>query len=492
LNGAGYAARPLKRLSEVLIWVAGLFALDASIGQPVHPALEVGEVLASSAAHYPAILESIALRRAAEGKLLEADGAFDIVFAADGSNRLSGYYDGSAIAGGVKRSIPALGTSMYAGYRVSNGEFPIYEDANYTNEYGEIKLGVLFSMLRDRQIDSRRFQQMDARLEIREAELDILLTQIGVQRRALIAYWRWVTAGRTLEVYENLLAIALDRTAALEQQVQRGAQAEIFLIENQQNITRRETFVTSARRDFRLASNELSLYYRTADGLPLAPPPERLPPTPSLGTLDELSLQDPGDVMAALARRPELALLRTAFERAQNRIALAANSLKPRVDLKLELARDFGALAEGGPSRDGTDAIVGVTFSVPLQQRTARGRLRQEQAQINAIQQQQRLREDQMVVELENIVLNLSVAEDLLRLAAEQVEQSELVRDAEQRRFDSGASDFFVLNVREESAANALIQYYSSDLERHVARANYDASVVDSKRLGLETSELPH
>jgi outer membrane protein TolC len=443
-------------------------------------------VLASSAEFYPSILESIAQRRDAEGKLLETEGAFDLIFSADGISRLSGYYDGTAVKGGVKRNLPALGSSMYADYRLSNGVFPIYEDQNYTNQAGEIKLGVLFSLLRDRDIDDRRFQRIDARLGVREAALDMLLTQIGVQQRASIAYWRWVTAGRALEVYENLFAIARDRQSGLEEQVRRGAQAEIALIENQQNITRRESFVTSARRDFRLAANELSLYYRGADGMPSVPAPERLPPAAPIGAVEELALRNPADVTTALTRRPELELLKTAFERAQNRIALASNAIKPRVDLNLEVARDLGSIAEGGPSRDGTDTIVGVSFSVPLQRRQARGRVYQGQAQIEAIGQQRRLQEDRIAIEIENIVLELNVAEELLLLEGDQVEQTERVRAAEQRRFDSGASDFFVVNLREETAANARIQYFSADLARHIARANYDAATVDLERLGLD------
>jgi outer membrane protein TolC len=310
-----------------------------------------------------------------------------------------------------------------------------------------------------------------------------------VQQRALIAYWRWVAAGRTLEVYRNLLEIARDRVAGLETQVQRGAQASIFLVENRQNIIRRETFVASAQRDFRVAANQLSMFYRDEDGRPLVPADAELPPATPIGA-DEpaASTRLAGDASAALARRPELEILRTAIARAENRLALASNSLRPRVDVNVELARDFGSIAEGGPSRDPSDARVGVSFSVPLQQRAARGKIQQERAAIEAIAAEQQLTREQIEVEVENIVLDLNVAEDLLRLAVEQVEQAELVRAAEQRRFENGASDFFVVNVREETAANARIQYFSADLERRIARAAYDAAVVDLERLGLGPS----
>ena len=146
----------------------------------------------------------------------------------------------------------------------------------------------------------------------------------------------------------------------------------------------------------------------------------------------------------------------------------------------------LGSVAEGGPSRDSTDTIVGLAFSVPLQRREARGKLSEQQAQLEAMEQKQRLKENEIEIEISNILVDLRVAQDLLRLAELEVEQSETMRDAEVRRFASGASDFFLVNIREETAANALIRYHLADLERHVARTNYDTATVNTERLGID------
>jgi outer membrane protein TolC len=407
------------------------------------------EVLAASARHYPSIVESLARRRGAEGKALEAEGAFDVLFSADGVSRPAGYYDGTVVRGGVRRALGALGANVYADFRLSDGTFPPYEDMRYTSDRGELKIGALFSLLRDRDIDEQRFGRVDAALALRIAELDVLLTRLGVQQRALIAYWRWVAAGRTLEVYRNLLQIARDREAALEGQVRAGAQASIFLVENRQNITRRETFVANAARDFRLAANELSMFYRDTDGRPRLPDAGALPPAPPMEVPEPRPAALAVNAAVALARRPEIEVLRAEIERAENRVALASNALRPRVDVNVELARDFGSIAEGSIPNSGSDARIGVSFSVPFEQRVARGKLQQERAAIAATAAQQRLKQDQIRLELDNIVLDLDVAEEVLRLAAAQVDQTELVRAAEQRRFENGASDFFIVNIRE-------------------------------------------
>jgi len=65
------------------------------------------------------------------------------------------------------------------------------------------------------------------------------------------------------------------------------------------------------------------------------------------------------------------------------------------------------------------------------------------------------------------------------------VEQARVLMDAERRRFASGASDFFLVNVREQTAADARIRFLQAELKRHVAQAEYDAATLNLPRLGL-------
>ena len=448
--------------------------------------LSAEQVLASSSRHFPRVLQSLAMRRAASAKTVEAQGAFDLVFAADGFSRLSGFYDGTAVEGTAKQRLRGFGSSVYAGYKLSDGSFPIYEDINFTNSGGAFKLGVLFSLMRDRDIDAERFRETDSLLELQQAEFDVLLTRIGVQEQAAVAYWRWVAMGRKLKVYEELLRIAIDRQKGLEEQVRRGARAQIFMTENLQNITGRQIFVTNARRDLEIAANALSLYYREADGRPKLVDEVQLPPGAKINEVYDLAIPDETTIPQALAQRPELALLRTAIERQRNRIALAENNLKPRLDLNMEVQEGLGGIAEGGPSRDSTDTIVGFTFSVPLQQRAARGKLMRSRAELEAQQQEQQMRYEQIELEVNNLLVELNVSRELLLLAGQEVQQTEIMRVAELRRFESGASDFFLLNIREETAANARIRLLRAELTTRVARANYDAATVNTGRLGID------
>lgn len=458
---------------------------DATRAQLQSDSLTPEEVLESSVAHYPEILEAMAKRRAAASGLIEAEGAFDLVFEADGFSRATGFYDGTVLDGGVKQPFRTMGGSVYGGYSISRGDFPIYEDEYFTSLGGKLKVGVVFALLRDRLIDERRFGVTRAQLQAEAADFEVLATQVGVQQRALITYWRWVTAGQRLVVYEELLRNAASRESALARQVASGARAEIFLTENRQNIIRRMSLVTSARRDFQSLGNELALYYRDEQGRPIVPDARLVPPSPTPESLNELAVTRVISVSDAIERRPELQLLHNGIERLRQRMVLQENDLKPRLDLNLELNQGLGGEGQGGPSRDETDAIIGFSFSVPFQQRGARGRLARTQAELDATEFRRQTVEEQLEIELENILLDLSFAQALVQLAAEEVGQAVILRDAEQRRFESGASDFFLVNVREETAADARVRFYTAALETRIARTHYDAATMDLERLGL-------
>ena len=478
------------RATVFVLLLAGLCAPAAQAQKPVPSALLPETVLDSAARHYPAVIAALAARRGAVAAVMEAEGAFDLVFETEGFSYASGFYDGTAVSATARQPLRPLGADLYAGYKISEGDFPIYEDVNFTNTGGAVKVGVLFSLLRDRDVDGRRVGLDNADIGVRQAELEILLTRIGVQRRALVAYWRWVAAGEQVAVYRNLLDIALKRQNALERQVDRGARARIFLTENMQNITRRRSLVTAAERDLQLAANTLSLYYRDERGDPILPVTAQLPKNDPADALTAGDLPT-GDLAPAMARRPELGLLQAAIERERNRIALAENTLKPRLDFKLEVQEALGAVGEGGVSRDSTDTVVGLSFSVPLQRRSERGGLDRARAALEGREAERRLQADQIAIEVRELLIDLDVSRELFQLALQEADLSGEMREAEVRRVESGASDFFVVNVREQTEASALIRLVSASLAIREARANLDAATVDTARLGIDPDALP-
>ena len=444
------------------------------------------DVLRSSALTFPRILEAFEREAATRSDQLAADGAFDLMLNAEYYDRYTGTFSGGYAEGKVTQPIAPFGGEIFGSYRLSDGEFPIYENIYNTNEIGEFKVGALFSLLRNRRIDERRFAVEDTRLAASQARLDVLLVQLNVQFEALRAYWNWVAAGEEVRVYEDLLEIAEARAVGLARQVQAGALPSLALTENEQNLIRRKSLLEGAKRNFITAANSLSFYLRDESGRLVVPIRAQLPSSEQLAVLPDMQTLMTMDRSDILDQRPELRNFRIQLERARNRVELRRNDLKPSLDASVELSRDFGPIGDGGPTFDSTDTIIGLTFSVPLQRRTARGAVQRAEAELREIELREQRTADQISVELDNILANLNAALRIADLAEQEVKQATAVVTGERKRFQLGAGDLLSVNLQEERAADAQVRAIRAHLTGRLATASYSAATMNLSELGLQ------
>jgi outer membrane protein TolC len=210
------------------------------------------------------------------------------------------------------------------------------------------------------------------------------------------------------------------------------------------------------------------------------PSARQLKAIPPVGTLLAVPLSD------VIQTRPELQTFKLALERAINRVELRRNDLQPSLNARVELSRDFGEIGPGGPGFDSTDTVVGVTFTVPLQRRTARGAVGRAEAELRETELRQRRIADQITTDVNNILENLGAAAKLSELATAEVRQANQMVQAERTRFRLGAGEFFLVNAREETAANAQIGAIRAELAGRLAEASYNAATMNLDALGLE------
>lgn len=449
--------------------------------------LTLAEVLRISARAAPQIVEQLARIRQAEGRALAAEGAFDTVFDVDGRSRALGYYDGSVVEGRATRPFTDNGGYAYGNYRVSRGSFPIYEDQYYTNRAGELKVGVLYALLRDRLVDERRTRRTLAAGDLDLARFEANAVAIGVQRRTIDAYQNWVATGLRLRAYRDLLALTESRRGAIARQVELGARPQILLTENEQNLVRRRALVVRAEGDFQAAANALSLYLRDENGEPLVVGAERLPA--DAGALEGVASVASVEADALAARRPDIQTVLARIDQSLLRLAQAENELKPRLDLRGELGKDVGPEGLGGSSRTPLEAIVGFRFSVPLQNRAAKGRVAEARAEMDALNARGRFLRDQVAVEVEGITIALGAAERLAEAAEQERVLAERLAEGERRRFALGSSDFFLVNQREDTANDARVRLIDAQARIAAARAELAAATADRVALGLQPQD---
>ena len=474
IAGAALAA-PATVLAQATDGPAMVVAEDPQTGP-----LMLSDVLRRSARTAPQIIEALARIRQAQGAALRSEGAFDTVFDVEGRSRVTGYYDGTIVEGTANQPLGTNGGYAYGGYRVSRGDFPIYEDEAFTNRLGELQIGALFSLLRDRLIDERRAQRSIAARGIDVARFEAEAAAIGVQSRTIAAYQDWVATGLRLQAYRELLELAQDRTGAIDRQVQLGAQPRILQTENEQNLVRRRARVIEAEQAFEAAAVRLSLFYRDPSGNPVIVGLDRLPSDAQALAL--LSV----DPDFTLSQRPELQSLLARVDQSVLSLALAENAMRPRLDLVGKLAKDIGDEGLGGFSRTPFETIVGFQFSVPLQNRAAKGRVVEAEAKLDELAIQQEFLRDRIETEVETMRIALNGAERLVETSRREFELARELAQAERRRFQLGSSNFFLVNQREETATDAQVQLINAQARIAAAQADLAAATVDLDALGLE------
>ena len=88
--------------------------------------LLLAEVLASVQSQYPPYLAALIEQDIANGRVRQAQGAFDVNLNAGGTMNLAGYYDGRTGYAMLEQPLPFWGGSVYGGYRLSSGFLPNY------------------------------------------------------------------------------------------------------------------------------------------------------------------------------------------------------------------------------------------------------------------------------------------------------------------------------------------------------------------------------
>lgn len=432
-------------------------------------ATSLADVIRSTDRFYPAIQSAQARIREKEAEQLSASGAFDPRIDGNVSSRLSGFYDGTAAGAGIYKPLPFLGAEVFTEYTISDGSFPLYEDELITANTGEARVGLALSLIRDRDIDNERFAILKAALETEIAGLSLENERVGVFQQAYVAYNRWLVSAKLLSSFEELLEVAVVRGEALQNQVTSGDVAEILLIENEQAILQREALVVDARRQVGIAAERLSLFLRSDDGLPLYPAYDTTLAVP-VDDEDFLSLPVSRLVETALTNRPDIAAARILQEQLLLEIELAENLAKPKLDLKFYTARDFG---DRPMNRLGTDNVVELSFSVPLETRTARGKRASANERLIGVRYDLRLMMDETERDLRSSLVNLRATSELKDVALRELEVAQTLANAEVRRFEAGTSDYFLLNVRERMLGEAQLRRWQAELNHQLALANY-------------------
>ena len=220
-----------------------------AVGQQSAPPLLLDDVIGSVVASYPLLQAAMFGRNIAQGDLLAANGEFDLKLKADTLNMPLGFYENYRQSVGAEQPLFS-GGSVFGGYRLGTGNFPVYYGERDTKLGGEFKAGATIPLAQNRNIDDRRAMLWRSGYGVQAVEPEIQAQLIEFIRSASITYWNWVAAGQNVRIAEELLKNATERNDGLRRRVEQGDIPPIEITDNQRLIVSRRTKLIDARRKF--------------------------------------------------------------------------------------------------------------------------------------------------------------------------------------------------------------------------------------------------
>ena len=400
-----------------------------------------------------------------------------------------------------QRTENAFAQAQVSSGSVTSGNSAIYSSVlgvNYTQPLG-----------RNFRVDSRRHGIYIAKKRLEQTDSDFRLKATTTISSVQRAYWDFVFALRNQQNNVANVNLAKENLRQIEVKIDAGAAAPLERAEVATELANREG-------DLLLATQQVSIAENTIKQLvirePLSPEwSQTFVPTdnPSF-SLDPLSLDDA--LKDAMDNRFELRRLKLQKQINSLDIDFYKNQIKPQIDLNTTFSLDglsrsgsrttttsnfltgtqdlflFNGLNStrtslalpllinptvvipaspsflfGGFNRslanifrkDAPNFSVGVTFSFPLKNRTAKANLDGARVQEHQIDSQLRAQEQTVIVDVRNAVQAVETTRQRVLTARRALENAQIQLDGERKLYDNARSTTFLLLQRENTLTNA-------------------------------------
>jgi outer membrane protein TolC len=377
------------------------------------------------------------------------------------------------------RLLPTGGTvSLFGGAdrSTTDGVFTILSPA-YSTDVG---VAVRQPLLQNLAIDPAREAIRVAAADRSASEARLTRVVSDTIRQVDASYWSLVAARRDVASIESAVALAEKQLSETKSRVEAGTLGETEVAQPTAERERRKGDLALARQRVAEAENTLKLLVL---GDPRDPSwsAEIVPADDPESTTSRPDVEKA--VETAFARRPEIAEAKARWARFEVQVEGRQSDLKPRLDLVGAYERrglagrgnpnatGFGGPVIVPPALEGTwgrsygtigdnefpDASVGVSFSFPIGNRTARANLAVAKSALSQATLAVSGEEQQVQTEVRNAAFALESARQRIEAGRAARAAAETQLYAEQERFAVGISTNFLVLTRQNDLTNARV-----------------------------------
>jgi outer membrane protein len=408
-------------------------------------------------------------------------------------------------------------------------------------------LGVNYTqpLARNFRVDSKRHQITIAKKRLEQTDADFRTLVTATVTQVQTAYWDFVFALRNQQNQVANVDLAKENLRQIEARIQAGAAAPLERAEVATELANREG-------ELLLATQQVSIAENTLKGLVLRDPLSDewsrtfVPTDPPAFSLDPVNLD--AALKDAMDNRFELRSLKIQQESNQADLKFYNNQKKPQIDLNTTFALDglsrggansainttlltnsqdiflFNSLNStraalglpllvnppvvipaspaflfGGFNRslanifrsDAPNFSVGVTFSFPLRNRTAKANYDGAKVQEQQLDARVRGQEQTVVIDVRNAVQAVETTRQRVLTARRALENAEIQLEGERKLYEAGKSTTFLLFQRENTLTNAKNAEIRAETDYNKALADLQRATATAFRANNITVESP-
>lgn len=403
--------------------------------------------------------------QAAAGATLAAEGKFDVFFEAEALAKSEEQtplipnvsdQDDTTVWNAAVSKLFATGTEVSLGY--NNSRFDSNLDGILLNPaYNSgLVLGLRQPLLKGfgREVQTATLRGSQKELEATVYQVDSQAANLAAEVK--VAYWNFVFAKQNIDVQQLSLTLAIKLADETETKINAGKLAQVEIYQPQSEVARREENLISAERAVGTAEDNLKLLLNSQDWLTEYDPVDQ-------PTTEPIDLDLPKILDNALQNRPDIKAADLASEAAMIEEKRSKDDIRP--DLSL-----IGGVGVAGTDDTYGDSIansisdpenlwqVGINFSIPLSNATAKGLYQQARANYSRARNNAELLRQQIRRTVRTTIRDVELAIKALE-ATRKTSLATLKRlEAEQAKFDSGRATTFDVLAAQEAYAQALSQ----------------------------------
>ncbi|MBU0961413.1 MAG: TolC family protein [Proteobacteria bacterium] len=350
------------------------------------------------------------------------------------------------------------------------------------NDFGLSLINPLYTSGVDLEISQPLLQGLGSEVQtagIRAAEKKSEAAAFFVHREAAEltsqvrkAYWELVSALQDIEVLQLSLTLARQLEDETQSRIEAGVLAQVEIFQPQSEVARREQNLISGERAVGVAEDNLRFLLNNQEWNRQLTPTDRPEIVPSLPVLDTI-------LNNALANRPDIKAADMQTEAAKITTVSLKDRTLPALDLfgSVGLAgneEDYGGALERLSNDGDTRWQVGISFSTPLENRSAEGQYRQAKASLNRAKVQAELLRQQTRSLARQAVRDIRLSLKAIEATRKTTLASQKRLEGEQTKFEVGRATTYDVLVAQEAFAKAVADEYRARIIHAQALAEAD------------------